>query len=224
MSNPQDHGRRRSRCVSCCRTARRSRAPRTIRAKQRITVNPVDAGDRASQNAAFSTIVTSDVRRLRTRDVLAGRRTPFGEGHASSGVTTHGADWVLAEGRERRPDGYTTYILLANPQRTAADVTVTFLRETGAPIVEDLTVPATSRYNVDVGARWCRSCRANRSGRAIQVTNNVADRRRAIDVLERERQLLVGRHQCAREHDSAVARQHRRNNFVGNPFTIRGMS
>jgi hypothetical protein len=102
-----------------------------------------------------------------------GDDTPFGEGHASAGLTTTSLDWVLAEGRVGGPSAYTTYILLANPQTSAANVTVTFLPETGAPIVRTLTVNATSRFNIDVGGMVPEL--QNRSfGARVQVTNNRA--------------------------------------------------
>jgi hypothetical protein len=40
--------------------------------------------------------------------------------------------------------------LLANAGTEDAGVTITFLRETGAPIVKTFTVPASSRFNVTV--------------------------------------------------------------------------
>jgi autotransporter-associated beta strand protein len=147
---------------------------RTIAAKQRLTLNPVDTGDLALANASFSTVVTSDVPVVSERAMYwPGDDTPFGEGHASAGLTTTSLDWVLAEGRVGGPSAYTTYILLANPQTSAANVTVTFLPETGAPIVRTLTVNATSRFNIDVGGMVPEL--QNRSfGARVQVTNNRA--------------------------------------------------
>jgi hypothetical protein len=46
--------------------------------------------------------------------------------------------------------GAQTYILLANAGSDAATVTVTFLRESGMPVVRSFTVPATSRFNIGV--------------------------------------------------------------------------
>ena len=73
------------------------------------------------------------------------------EAHNSFGVTNLGLKWGLAEGRVGGPAGYTTYVLLANPGDTAAQVTITFLRETGAPFDKTFNVPAKSRFNVDTG-------------------------------------------------------------------------
>jgi len=67
-------------------------------------------------------------------------------------VTEAGTDWGLAEGRVGEQYNFHTYILLANPQSTAAQVTVTFLRENGTPLVKAYSVPPTSRFNIDVNA------------------------------------------------------------------------
>lgn len=80
----------------------------------------------------------------------AGEMDGLGEGHISSGVTATALRWGLAEGRVGSALAYDTYILLANPSTSSAEVTVTYLRENGVPIVMTYTVPATSRFNIDV--------------------------------------------------------------------------
>jgi hypothetical protein len=148
-------------------------APITIPAQQRATVNPAALGDARLQNTALSTVVESDVPVVSERAMYWPKGPlPFGEGHASSGLTTTALVWDLAEGRSGGPNGFTTYILLANPSATAADVTATFLRETGAPITKTYTVPAFSRYNIDVGAD-APELAGESYGARIAVTNGV---------------------------------------------------
>ena len=72
------------------------------------------------------------------------------EGHCSVGLAEAATDWGLAEGQSGGPDSSETYILLANPGVTAAEVTVTFLRTSGPPIVRTLTVMPSSRLSVRV--------------------------------------------------------------------------
>ena len=79
-----------------------------------------------------------------------GDASPFGEGHNSTGVAATSTKWGLAEGRVGGPRDFITYILLANPGASTADVTITYLRDTGGPLVKTYTVPPTSRFNVDV--------------------------------------------------------------------------
>ena len=147
--------------------------PKTIPARQRLTVNPAGEGNPLLQNAAFATVVTSDVPIVSERAMYWPEgTTAFGEGHASSGLTGTALNWGLAEGRTGGPDGYTTYILLANPNATAADVTVTFLREVDPPVTKTYSVPPNSRFNIDVGGMVSELPNAS-FGARIEVTNNV---------------------------------------------------
>ena len=61
--------------------------------------------------------------------------------------------WGLAEGRAGGPEDWQTYVLIANTNLFyAADVTMRFYRQDGPPVVKHFTVPASSRFNVPVGA------------------------------------------------------------------------
>ena len=59
--------------------------------------------------------------RVGARDVLAGGFTSWFEAHNSFGLTAIGPKWGMAEGRVGGPRGFETYILLANPNATAAN-------------------------------------------------------------------------------------------------------
>jgi hypothetical protein len=125
--------------------------PKQIPAHTRLTINIETEDDARVRNGAVSTVVASDVAIIAERSMYwPGAANPWGEGHNSFGVVNAGTTWGLAEGRTGGPLNFHTYILLANPQTTAANVTVTFLRESGAPVVKTYLVPATSRFNVDV--------------------------------------------------------------------------
>jgi autotransporter-associated beta strand protein len=146
---------------------------KTLPAGQRLTVNPASEGEPRLENAAMSTIVASDVPIVSERSMYwPGDATPFGEGHNSSGIVSTATRWGLAEGRIGAPRNFTTYILLANPTTTAANVTVTYLRETGAPVTKTYTVPPTSRFNIDV-AGVVPELRDESFGARIEVTNGV---------------------------------------------------
>ena len=113
---------------------------------------------------AGSPAVTSS----RTR-ASAARTSPS---NASAGVVTTGTHWGLAEGRVGGDHQFQTYILLANPEATAAEVTITFLREGGAaPVVKTYAVPATSRFNVDLAT--VTELQNESFGARIDVTNGV---------------------------------------------------
>jgi hypothetical protein len=148
--------------------------PKTIEANQRISINPAAEGNPNLASGSFATVVTSDVPIVSERAMYwpGEPGVPFGEGHASSGITSTALRWALAEGRAGGPEAYTTYILLANPSSTAADVTVTYLPEDGAPIVRTYNIAGNLRFNIDAGALVPEL--QNRSfGALVEVTNNV---------------------------------------------------
>ncbi len=126
------------------------------------------------------------------------------EAHNSFGVTAAATKWGLAEGRVGGPRGEQTYILLANPgTQHAADVTITFLRENGTPVVKTFNVPASSRFNVAIAgpASDVPELIDEVVRRAHRL--DAADRRRAIGLRQRERRDVGGRHERDR-HAAAV--------------------
>jgi autotransporter-associated beta strand protein len=146
--------------------------PKTIAAHARLTTNIEAEDDPRLQNAAVSTVVTSDQPIIAERSMYwPGAATPWGEGHNSFGVVDAGTKWGLSEGRTGGPHNFHTYILLANPQTTAAEVTVSYLRETGEPVTKTYTVPPTSRFNIDVGA--VTELHDESFAAVVQVTNGV---------------------------------------------------
>jgi autotransporter-associated beta strand protein len=81
--------------------------------------------------------------------------------------------WGLAEGRVGGPCRFGTIIVLDNPQATDAEVTVTYVRETGAPpIVSTYTVPAERRVSIAVH-RDVPELQDEAFGAVIAVTNDV---------------------------------------------------
>ncbi len=73
------------------------------------------------------------------------------EAHNSFGQTAIGMHWGLSEGRVGGPEGYQTYILLANPDpQRSAYVTLSILMEDAEPVLKTFMVPPSRRFNVDV--------------------------------------------------------------------------
>ncbi len=119
-----------------------------VQPHQRLTLNIADE-DPSLASAAVATSVTSD------QPVIAERSQywPHGnwyEAHNSAGETSSALKWGLAEGRVGGASHAQTYILLANPGATAANVTATFLRQDGTTVVKTFIVGATSRLNIAV--------------------------------------------------------------------------
>jgi hypothetical protein len=124
--------------------------PRVMPANSRLTV-PVELEAPELADTAVSTTVTADVPVIVER-AMYWPSAAWGEAHNSFGVTQTATKWGLAEGRVGFPQAFATYILLANPNATAAQVRVTFLRTNGTTVVKDYTIDPTSRFNVAVNA------------------------------------------------------------------------
>ncbi len=146
---------------------------KTVPAKGRLTINPETETDERLKNAAFSTDITSDVAIVAERSMYwPGATRPWGEAHNSVAFGQSALSWGLAEGR-LGGDGtpFSTFILLANPEATNAQVEVTFLRAQGAPVVKTYTVPATGRFTID--ASTIPELHDSTFGASIKVTNQV---------------------------------------------------
>lgn len=113
----------------------------------------VDGEDPALADTAVSTTVVSDIPVVSERAMYwSGNSTTWFEAHNSFGVTRTGRKWALAEGRVGGAQQFETYVLVANPAASAAQVRATFLRTDGSTIVKLYDVPATSRFNIWVNA------------------------------------------------------------------------
>jgi hypothetical protein len=146
---------------------------RDVPAKGRVTVALESIDDPRMQNGAVSTVVTSDRPIVSERSTYwAGDAQPWGEGHNSFGLTQTDTSWGLAEGRVGGTHQFATYILLANPSTTeVADVHVTYLRESGTPVVRTYQVQPASRFTIDTGT--VPELQNGSFGAKIFVTNGV---------------------------------------------------
>ncbi|MBU4490224.1 MAG: IPT/TIG domain-containing protein, partial [Actinobacteria bacterium] len=70
------------------------------------------------------------------------------EGHDSIGTTTPAKDYYLAEGTTAW--GFTTYVLVQNPNPTPTDVTVTYMTPAGEKPQAPFSMPANSRKTIRV--------------------------------------------------------------------------
>ena len=138
----------------------------TVPASGRLTTSVDAETDSRMRHASFSTILTSDV-------PIVAERSMFwqGQGHNSAGATEPGTKWVLAEGRSGGPLAFHTYLTLANPQNTAAAVTITYLREGNESVAQTYTVPAMGRFIVDVND--VPEMNDSSFGVAVDVANDV---------------------------------------------------
>ena len=125
---------------------------RTMPAASRLTVN-VALEDASLAATSLATRVTSDVPIVAERSMYWPMNpASWNEASNAFGVTETAPRWALAEGRVGGPFAFQTFVLVANPGTTAANLTLTFLRTTGAPITKTASVPAGGRLTITTGA------------------------------------------------------------------------
>ncbi len=77
----------------------------------------------------------------------------FEGGHESAAVTAPHTTWLFAEGNTGGDPAFSwdTYLLIANPQNTVANITVTFFRRDGGPLTYETTVDPLKRRTLQIG-------------------------------------------------------------------------
>jgi hypothetical protein len=96
------------------------------------------------QQAEFSTLVEADERVVIDR-TMSWDRSGYGS-HAETGMVSPRTRWYFAEGATF--GDFDLFYLLQNPGQTDADVQVRYLLPSGAPVVKNYLVPASSRFNI----------------------------------------------------------------------------
>jgi subtilisin-like proprotein convertase family protein len=114
----------------------------------RQTINVETVNPRLA-NVAVSTTITADIgiiveRSMYWPDISIGWR----EAHNSVGVTDPALRWAVSDGRNGGARASQTYMLLANPNSTPAEVLVRFLKAGATPVTKNYTLLPTSRLNI----------------------------------------------------------------------------
>jgi YVTN family beta-propeller protein len=99
---------------------------------------------------SFGAQVTFDQPGMAERAMYFGTNPLLAGGSAAAGVTAPSTTWHFAEGAVS--SFFSTFLLIANPGATDADVTVTYLRDGGEPVVTMHPVAAHQRLTIDVAA------------------------------------------------------------------------
>lgn len=120
-----------------------------IAPKSRATFNMVDEiGEADASIQVASNVGVIPERAMYNAGPESGGSFNKREGHDSIGTTRPAKDFFLAEGTTAW--GFTTYVLIQNPDTKAANVTLTFMSNEGALEPMKLTMPARSRKTVRV--------------------------------------------------------------------------
>jgi len=112
-----------------------------VPASSRATFNMAD--DIGEKDASIK--VEADIPVIPERAMYRNNRR---EGHDSIGTTAPATDYFLAEGTTDY--GFTTYVLVQNPNPSAANVTVTYMTNAGPQPQAPFSMPANSRKTIRV--------------------------------------------------------------------------
>jgi autotransporter-associated beta strand protein/YVTN family beta-propeller protein len=109
----------------------------------------IDAGaDVALRDRSFGARVTFDLPGVAERAMYFGTDPLWRGGHGSAGTTEPSTSWFLAEGATGTY--FTTFVLMANPNADAAEVTVTYLPDSGVPVTKSYTIPGGERLTRNI--------------------------------------------------------------------------
>jgi hypothetical protein len=101
--------------------------------------------------ADVSATITSDVDIIVERAMyLDAPGQTFAAGHESAALTAPATEWFLAEGATG--SYFDLFVLIANPNVTAAEITARFLLPDGSVITREYSVEGKSRFNIWVDA------------------------------------------------------------------------
>jgi hypothetical protein len=118
----------------------------TVPGGSRKTFN---AGELAALvNHSFATIVDADLPIVAERAMYFGSSPLWLGGHGSAGVAEPAYSWYHAEGATGAL--FDTFILIANPNPTETQVSVTFNTDTGVPIFRMKTIPPFGRLTINI--------------------------------------------------------------------------
>jgi hypothetical protein len=106
------------------------------------------ASDPELVNQSFGMTVSFTEPGLAERSMYFGVDPLWKGGHASAGVTAPGMSAFIAEGATG--PFFETFVLIANPNAAAVDVTLTFGRQADTPIVMTRNIPASNRMTLNL--------------------------------------------------------------------------
>ncbi len=157
-------------------------APRSYPVKANSRANIYVNGESGLEDVELSAILRSPSGKPIIVERAMYLSTPqglFTAGHESAGITQQAKTWFFAEGATGA--FFDLFILVANPNPTPANVTVTFLSTKGETCAKPYAVTAGSRFNIWVDAESIPGCPIDFADTAlstslVSVLNIVAER------------------------------------------------
>jgi hypothetical protein len=170
-----------------------------IPSRSRATVNPETIV--GLENAAFATVIESSQQVVVDR-TMTWDGNGFGS-HAETSIEQPATTWYLAEGSTSGT--FDLFYLLQNPNATAANVTITFLRPSGGPVTKAYSVGPRSRLTIGIDAETGFAGRpaSERTLQSTDVSATIVSTNGVPILVERAMYMTVGGRLFAAGHDSA---------------------
>jgi hypothetical protein len=155
----------------------------TLPPNSRTTV-PVDNAAPELASTDVSGVITATQPIIVERAMYLDRPgQPFAAGHESAGVTATSTSWFLAEGATGT--FFEMFVLIANPNPTAANVTVDYLLTNGSVLTKNYMVAANSRFTIWVDEEQFPSLSGNRALASVSCSMRVASTNAVPIIVER---------------------------------------
>ena len=155
----------------------------TLPPNSRTTV-PVDNAAPELASTDVSGVITATQPIIVERAMYLDRPgQPFAAGHESAGVTGLSTNWFLAEGATG--SFFEMFVLIANPNPTASNVTVDYLLTNGSVMTKDYTVAANSRFTIWVDEEQFPNLSGNRALANVNCSMRVRSTNAVPIIVER---------------------------------------
>ena len=112
-----------------------------VSAEASLSLDAADPGEGPGPDVAFGITLTSDIPVTAEQEMYAGASGDFA--HATQATDQLSSTWYFAEGFTQF--GWETFVLVANPGGSSADVTVTYQVQGGSPVERNVSVGAQQR-------------------------------------------------------------------------------
>ena len=155
----------------------------TLPPNSRTTV-PVDNAAPELASTDVSGVITATQPIIVERAMYLDRPgQPFAAGHESAGVTATSNNWFLAEGATG--SFFEMFVLIANPNPTASNVTVDYLLTNGSVMTKNYTVAANSRFTIWVDEEQFPNLSGNRALANVNCSMRVRSTNAVPIIVER---------------------------------------
>ena len=155
----------------------------TLPPNSRTTV-PIDTAAPELASTDVSGVITATLPIIVERAMYLDRPgQPFAAGHESAGVTAPSNNWFLAEGATG--SFFEMFVLIANPNPTASDVTVDYLLTNGSVLTKSYTIAANSRFTIWVDEEQFPNLSGNRALASVSCSMRVRSTNAVPIIVER---------------------------------------